>query len=78
MRLPPVEVLNKSVNQTLSRTVITSFVAFLTVLALYMYGGGSLQGMAEAQMMGIVHRHRVLDLRGLPAADCGWASASRT
>ncbi len=54
MRLPPRELLNKSVNQTLSRTVITSFVAFLTVLALYMYGGGSLRGMAESQMIGIV------------------------
>jgi len=49
-----VTVLNKSINQTLSRTVITSFVAFLTVLALYLYGGGSLKGMAEAQMLGIV------------------------
>jgi preprotein translocase subunit SecF len=29
-------------------------VAFLTVLALYIYGGGSLEGMAEAQMIGIV------------------------
>ena len=54
MRAPPAEVLNKSVNQTLSRTVITSFVAFLTVLALYIYGGGSLRGMAESQMIGIV------------------------
>lgn len=54
MRASPVEVLNRSVNQTLSRTVITSFVAFLTVLALYLYGGGSLQGMAESQMVGIV------------------------
>ncbi len=54
LRLPPREVLNKSVNQTLSRTVITSFVAMLTVLALYLYGGGSLRGMAEAQMIGIV------------------------
>ena len=54
MRADPVEVLNKSVNQTLSRTVITSFVAFLTVLALYLYGGDSLKGMAESQMIGIV------------------------
>ena len=54
MRADPVEVLNKSINQTLSRTVITSFVAFLTVLALYLYGGGSLRGMAESQMIGIV------------------------
>ncbi|MEO5962499.1 MAG: protein translocase subunit SecF [Thermomonas sp.] len=54
MRLPARELLNKSVNQTLSRTVITSFVAMLTVLALYLYGGGSLRGMAESQMIGIV------------------------
>jgi preprotein translocase subunit SecF len=47
-------VLNKSINQTLSRTVITSFVALLTVLALYLYGGGSLKGMAEAMIVGVV------------------------
>ena len=50
----PAEVLNRSVNQTLSRTIITSFVALLTVVALYMYGGPSLQGMAEAQIVGIL------------------------
>jgi preprotein translocase subunit SecF len=54
MRATPREILNASVNQTLSRTVITSFVAFLTVVALYIYGGGSLRGMAESQMMGII------------------------
>ncbi|MEO6263579.1 MAG: protein translocase subunit SecF [Luteimonas sp.] len=54
MRAAPRDILNKSINQTLSRTVITSFVAFLTVLALYLYGGGSLRGMAESQMLGIV------------------------
>ena len=53
-KLSATEVLNRSVNQTLSRTIITSFVAFLTVLALYTYGGGSLEGMAISQMMGIV------------------------
>ena len=54
VRAPAREILNASVNQTLSRTVITSFVAFLTTLALYLYGGGSLQGMAESMMMGII------------------------
>ena len=54
MRATPDEILNKSINQTLSRTIITSFVAFLTVFALYVYGGGSLRGMAESQMIGIV------------------------
>jgi preprotein translocase subunit SecF len=53
-KLSSAEVLNRSVNQTLSRTVITSFVAFLTVLALFLYGGASLEGMAAAQMFGIV------------------------
>jgi preprotein translocase subunit SecF len=54
VRAPAREILNASVNQTLSRTVITSFVAFLTTLALYLYGGGSLQGMAESMMIGII------------------------
>ena len=54
MRAEPLEVLNTSINQTLSRTIITSVVAFLTVLALYIYGGGSLAGMSEAMMIGIV------------------------
>ncbi len=53
-KLNTVEILNRSVNQTLSRTVITSVVALLTVLALYLYGGDSLKGMAESQMFGIV------------------------
>src|SRR5690606_5229368 len=48
------EILNSSINQTLAGTVITSFVALLTVLALYLYGGGSLQGMAESMMVGII------------------------
>jgi len=52
-KLSPLEVLNRSINQTLSRTIITSFVAFLTVLALYLYGGNSLEGMAAGQMFGI-------------------------
>jgi len=53
-KVEPTEVLNRSVNQTLSRTIITSLIAFLTVLALYVYGGSSLEGMAAAQMVGIL------------------------
>jgi len=53
-KLSPIEVLNRSINQTLSRTIITSFVALLTVLALYFYAGASLRGMAESQIIGIV------------------------
>jgi preprotein translocase subunit SecF len=54
MRLPPSEIMNKSVNQTLSRTIITSFVAFLSMLALYLFGGASLRGLAEAQIIGVL------------------------
>ncbi|MGV8931326.1 MAG: protein translocase subunit SecF [Luteimonas sp.] len=54
MRAGPMEVMNASINQTLSRTIITSFVFFLSVLALYLYGGGSLEGLAITQMLGAV------------------------
>ncbi|MDQ3511316.1 MAG: protein translocase subunit SecF [Pseudomonadota bacterium] len=54
LRADPVTVINSSINQTLSRTVITSFVALLTMLALYFYGGGSLTGLAEAMLLGVV------------------------
>ena len=54
MRADPVTVINAAINQTLSRTVITSFVAILTMLALYLYGGGSLRGLAESMLIGAV------------------------
>ena len=54
LRAEPLEVLNRSINQTLSRTIITSLVFFLSVLALYLYGGGSLEGLALTQMIGAV------------------------
>jgi preprotein translocase subunit SecF len=54
LRVEPLEVFNRSINQTLSRTIITSVVFFLSVLALYLYGGGSLEGLALSQMIGAV------------------------
>ncbi len=54
MRADPQTIINTSINQTLSRTIITSVASFLVVLALYLYGGGSLRGMAEAMMIGVV------------------------
>jgi len=54
MRGDPLEIMNRSINQTLSRTIITSMVFFLSVLALYLYGGGSLEGLAVTQMVGAV------------------------
>lgn len=54
MRGDPISIINAAINQTLSRTVITSFVAILTMLALYLYGGGSLRGLAESMLIGAV------------------------
>ena len=54
LRVEPLDVMNRSINQTLSRTIITSLVFFLSVLALYLYGGGSLEGLALSQMIGAV------------------------
>ncbi len=54
MRAEPSEVMNHAVNQTLSRTVIVSFVAFLSMLALYIFGGASMRGLAEAQIIGVI------------------------
>jgi preprotein translocase subunit SecF len=53
-RADPIEVLNRSVNQTLSRTIITSVVTLLAAVALYVYGGGSLQGFALVQIVGLI------------------------
>lgn len=49
-----VEVMNHSINQTLSRTIMTSVVTLLVVFALYFLGGSLLHGFALALIIGIV------------------------
>ena len=53
-REPMNVVINKSVNQTLPRTVITAGTAFLSVLSLYLFGGEVLEPFAFAMLIGIV------------------------
>jgi preprotein translocase subunit SecF len=53
-REPLDKVVNLSVNQTLGRTVITSSVTLLSVLALYLFGGEVLRGFAFAMLVGVV------------------------
>jgi preprotein translocase subunit SecF len=48
------DVVNRSINQTLSRTVLTSGLTFLTVLCLYIFGGEVLHGFAFALVVGIL------------------------
>jgi preprotein translocase subunit SecF len=47
-------VVNKSINQTLSRTILTSGLTFLTVLVLFLMGGQVLRAFAFALVVGIV------------------------
>lgn len=50
----PVEIMNLSINQTLSRTIMTSALTLLVVIALLLYGGHALFGFALALAVGIV------------------------
>jgi preprotein translocase subunit SecF len=48
------DVVNKSINQTLSRTILTAGLTFLTVLALYLFGGQVLHDFSFALVIGIL------------------------
>ena len=52
--LQPVEVLNRAVNSTLSRTIMTSLATLLTVFALFFFGGPTLHGFSTALIVGII------------------------
>jgi len=53
-RLDPVVALDQSINQTLSRTIMTKVVTLIVVVALYLLGGPALKGFSEALIIGIV------------------------
>jgi preprotein translocase subunit SecF len=53
-REPLDQVVNRSVNQTLGRTIITSGCTLLAVLALYIFGGEVLRGFAFTMLVGVV------------------------
>ncbi|MFA5293698.1 MAG: protein translocase subunit SecD [Phycisphaerae bacterium] len=48
------ELISQSINQTLSRTILTSFTTFLAVLILYILGGPAIRGFAFAMLIGVV------------------------
>lgn len=50
----PREIMNLSINQTLSRTIMTSATTLLVVLALYFFGGESLHGFSLSLIIGIL------------------------
>ncbi|MFP5210809.1 MAG: protein translocase subunit SecF [Acidobacteriota bacterium] len=53
-REPLPDLVNRSINQTLSRTVLTSGLTFLTVLSLFIFGGQVLKGFSFALVVGIL------------------------
>src|ERR1700727_2902476 len=53
-REPFPDIVNKAINQTLSRTILTSGLTFLTVLVLFLMGGQVLRAFAFALVVGIV------------------------
>jgi preprotein translocase subunit SecF len=48
------DVVNRSINQTLTRTVISSGLTFLTVMSLFLFGGAVLNGFSFALVVGIL------------------------
>ncbi|AHE66617.1 protein translocase subunit SecF [Legionella oakridgensis] len=53
-RSSPVEIMNISINQTLSRTIMTSVLTLFVVVALFVYGGETIHGFALALIIGIL------------------------
>ncbi len=50
----PVEVFDRAINETLSRTVITKLATLIVVVALYLFGGEALRGFGLALIVGIL------------------------
>ncbi|HWW20440.1 MAG TPA: protein translocase subunit SecF [Steroidobacteraceae bacterium] len=71
-RLDPVMVLDQSINQTLSRTIMTKVVTLIVVVALYALGGPVLRGFSEALIIGILAgTYSSIYISSAVALDCG-------
>ncbi len=46
--------INLSINEVLSRTIVTSLTVFITVLAIYLFGGNVVRDFALAMLMGVI------------------------
>jgi preprotein translocase subunit SecF len=52
--LPLAEIINRSINETLSRTIMTSGLTLLAVLALFLFGGSVIHNFAFTLLVGII------------------------
>lgn len=48
------KLINESINQTLSRTILTSFTTFMVLFVMYVWGGTGMRGFSFAMLVGIV------------------------
>jgi preprotein translocase subunit SecF len=68
----PREVLNAALNQTLSRTLMTSFSVLFVVVSLYLFGGETLKGFSIAIIVGVlVGTYSSIFVAGALAYDMG-------
>lgn len=71
-RLPPEQIIDQSINQTLSRTLITSGATFIVVLVLLVFGGAALLGFSTALVVGIlIGTYSSIYVASAIALDCG-------
>ena len=71
-RSAPATVLDQSINQTLSRTIMTKVVTSIVVVALLLLGGPVLKGFSEALMIGIIAgTYSSIYISSAIALDCG-------
>ena len=71
-RLPPNVVLDQSINQTLSRTIMTKVVTAIVVVALLVLGGPVLKGFSEALLIGILAgTYSSIYISSAVALECG-------
>ncbi len=50
----PIEVMNTSINQTLSRTIVTGLTTLLVLIALFVFGGEIIHGFSTALIIGVL------------------------
>ena len=50
----PDQIVNRSINQTLSRTLITSFTTLLVLFSLFFFGGEMIRGFSQALIIGVL------------------------
>lgn len=71
-KVTPTEVLNTALNQTLSRTLMTSFSVLFVVVSLYVFGGETLKGFSIAIIIGVlVGTYSSIFVAGSLALDMG-------